>query len=273
MRLLIIGRLNGELVAASKIAMQRGANVTQADGVDQGLTVLRSKGADLIMVDVAQPIGRLVDALTAERIRTPVVACGTGTDARGGAAPIRARAGRTRPPVVACGTGTDARAAVAAIQAGAREYIPLPPDPDLIAAVIEAVTADNRAFVWRDASMERAVKLAEQVARSEASVLITGESGTGKEVMARYIHVKSLRKDKPFVSVNCAAIPDNLLESELFGHEKGAFTGAVARRIGRCEEANGGTLLLDEISEMDVRLQAKLLRALQERVIDRVGGS
>jgi DNA-binding NtrC family response regulator len=246
MRLLIIGRLNGELVAASKNAMQRGANVTQADGVDQGLTVLRSKGADLIMVDVAQPIGRLVDALTAERIRTPVVACGTGTDAR---------------------------AAVAAIQAGAREYIPLPPDPDLIAAVIEAVTADNRAFVWRDPSMERAVKLAEQVARSEASVLITGESGTGKEVMARHIHVKSLRKDKPFVSVNCAAIPDNLLESELFGHEKGAFTGAVARRIGRFEEANGGTLLLDEISEMDVRLQAKLLRALQERVIDRVGGS
>jgi two-component system response regulator FlrC len=246
MRLLIIGRLNGELVAASKIAMQRGANVTQADGVDQGLTVLRAKGADLIMVDVGQPIATLVDALSAERIRTPVVACGTGSDAR---------------------------AAVAAIQAGAREYIPLPPDPDLIAAVIEAVTADSRSFVWRDASMERAVKLAEQVARSEASVLITGESGTGKEVMARHIHLKSGRKDKAFISVNCAAIPDNLLESELFGHEKGAFTGAVARRIGKFEEANGGTLLLDEISEMDVRLQAKLLRALQERVIDRVGGS
>jgi DNA-binding NtrC family response regulator len=246
MRLLIIGRLNGELVAASKIAMQRGANVTQADGIDQGLTVLRARGADLIMVDVGQPIATLVDHLSVERIRTPVVACGTGSDAR---------------------------AAVAAIQAGAREYIPLPPDPDLIAAVIEAVTADSRSFVWRDASMERAIKLAEQVARSEASVLITGESGTGKEVMARHIHLKSPRRDKTFVSVNCAAIPDNLLESELFGHEKGAFTGAVARRIGKFEEANGGTLLLDEISEMDVRLQAKLLRALQERVIDRVGGS
>ncbi|HEV2557425.1 MAG TPA: sigma-54 dependent transcriptional regulator [Microvirga sp.] len=246
MRLLIIGRLNGELVTASKIAMQRGAQVTQSDTVDQGLTVLRSRGADLIMADVAQPIARLVDAIAAERIRTPVIACGTGTDAR---------------------------AAVAAIQAGAKEYIPLPPDPDLIAAVIEAVSADSRAFVWRDASMERVVKMAEQIARSEASVLITGESGTGKEVMARYIHVKSGRKDKPFVSVNCAAIPDNLLESELFGHEKGAFTGAIARRIGKFEEANGGTLLLDEISEMDVRLQAKLLRAIQERVIDRVGGS
>ena len=90
--------------------------------------------------------------------------------------------------------------------------------------------------------------------------------------MARYIHRKSPRADKPFISVNCAAIPDNLLESELFGHEKGAFTGAVARRIGKFEEANGGTLLLDEISEMDARLQAKLLRAIQEREIDRVGG-
>jgi len=102
---------------------------------------------------------------------------------------------------------------------------------------------------------------------------VTGESGTGKEVLARYVHRKSLRADKPFISVNCAAIPENLLESELFGHEKGAFTGAIARRIGKFEEANGGTLLLDEISEMDVRLQAKLLRALQERMIDRVGGT
>src|SRR5690606_24468474 len=93
------------------------------------------------------------------------------------------------------------------------------------------------------------------------------------EVMARYLHQGSRRADKPFISVNCAAIPDNLLESELFGHEKGAFTGAVARRIGKFEEADGGTLLLDEISEMDARLQAKLLRAIQERVIDRVGGS
>jgi DNA-binding NtrC family response regulator len=245
MRLLIVGRLNGELVTASRIAMSRGAAVTQADTAEQGLNALRAKGADLVMIDVGQPIRSFVDALAAERIRTPVVACGTGTDAR---------------------------AAVAAIQAGAKEYIPLPPDPDLIAAVIEAVTADARAFVWRDPAMERVVKLAEQVARSEASVLITGESGTGKEVLARHVHARSNRAAKPFVSVNCAAIPDALLESELFGHEKGAFTGAVARRVGKFEEAHGGTLLLDEISEMDVRLQAKLLRAIQERVIDRVGG-
>jgi DNA-binding NtrC family response regulator len=246
MRLLIIGRMSGELVTASRIAISRGATVTMADGVAQALSVLRARGSDLIMIDVGLSVRDLVDALESERIRTPVIACGTGTDAR---------------------------AAVAAIQAGAKEYIPLPPDPELIAAVIEAVAADNRSFVWRDPAMERVVKLAEQIARSEASVLITGESGTGKEVLARHVHARSGRKDKPFVSVNCAAIPDNLLESELFGHEKGAFTGAVARRIGRFEEANGGTLLLDEISEMDVRLQAKLLRALQERVIDRVGGS
>ena len=104
-------------------------------------------------------------------------------------------------------------------------------------------------------------------------MLITGESGTGKEVLARYVHTRSNRSKKPFICVNCAAIPENLLESELFGHEKGSFTGAVARRIGKFEEATGGTLLLDEVSEMDVRLQAKLLRAIQERVIDRVGGT
>ncbi|MFY9291362.1 MAG: sigma-54 dependent transcriptional regulator [Methylorubrum rhodinum] len=246
MRLLIVGRLSGELVTASKIAMHRGASVTHAEGIEQGLAVLRAKGGDLVMADVGLDIARLVRALAEERIRTPVVACGIASDAR---------------------------AAVAAIQAGAKEYIPLPPDPELIAAVLEAVAADARSFVWRDPSMERVVKLAEQVARSEASVLITGESGTGKEVLARHVHAKSNRGSRPFVCVNCAAIPEALLESELFGHEKGAFTGAVARRIGRFEEANGGTLLLDEISEMDVRLQSKLLRALQERVIDRVGGA
>jgi transcriptional regulator with PAS, ATPase and Fis domain len=104
-------------------------------------------------------------------------------------------------------------------------------------------------------------------------VLIVGASGTGKELLARFLHARSRRSKARFVAVNCAAIPEALLESELFGHEKGAFTGAVARRIGRFEEASGGTLLLDEISEMDPRLQAKLLRAVQEREIDRVGGS
>ncbi|MDX3808829.1 sigma-54-dependent transcriptional regulator FlbD [Bosea thiooxidans] len=246
MRLIIAGGLKGQIIAAAKIAMSHGAAVTHTEGLDQTLAVLRAKGADLLMIDVVQPIGSYVAALDAERIRTPIIACGTSTDTR---------------------------AAVAAIQAGAKEYVPLPPDPELIAAVLEAVAADQSSLIWRDPAMERVVQLASQIARSEAPVLVTGESGTGKEVIARHLHQKSARKDRPFVAVNCAAIPDNLLESELFGHEKGAFTGAIARRIGKFEEANGGTLLLDEISEMDVRLQAKLLRALQERMIDRVGGT
>ena len=247
MRLLIVGTLNGQLTTATKIAMDRGATVMHAADIAQALAVLRSgRGADLLMVDVALDIRQLVKGLEAEHIHAPIVACGTATDAR---------------------------AAVAAIHAGAKEYIPLPPDPELIAAVLAAVADDARELIYRDDAMARVVKLALQIAPSDASVLITGESGTGKEVLARYVHARSNRSKKPFICVNCAAIPESLLKSELFGHEKGAFTGAVARRIGKFEEANGGTLLLDEISEMDVRLQAKLLRAIQERVIDRIGGS
>jgi two-component system response regulator FlrC len=186
---------------------------------------------------------------------------------------LRLEAERIAAPIVACGVSNDARAAVAAIHAGAKEYIPLPPDPELIAAVLAAVSDDTRELIYRDEMMAHVVKLAQQIAPSDASVLITGESGTGKEVLARYVHLRSNRSRGAFISVNCAAIPENLLESELFGHEKGAFTGAIARRIGKFEEATGGTLLLDEISEMDARLQAKLLRAIQERVIDRVGGT
>src|SRR6266852_2886569 len=247
MRLLIVGTLKGQLTAATKIAMDKGAAVTHAESSDQAMAVLRSgKGADLLMVDVALDIRDLVLRLEAERIHVPLVACGTQNDAR---------------------------AAVAAIHAGAKEYIPLPPDPDMIAAVLAAVADDTRELVYRDELMARVIKLAQQIAPSDASVLITGESGTGKEVVARHVHARSNRARAPFICVNCAAIPEHLLESELFGHEKGAFTGAIARRIGKFEEATGGTLLLDEISEMDVRLQAKLLRAIQERVIDRVGGS
>jgi two-component system response regulator FlrC len=174
---------------------------------------------------------------------------------------------------VACGVGSDTRRAVDAIRAGAKEYLPLPADPELIAAVLAAVADESHQLIYEDEAMGAVLALADQVAGSEASILITGESGTGKEVLARYVHRKSARNEKAFISVNCAAIPEHLLESELFGHEKGAFTGAIARRIGKFEEANGGTLLLDEISEMETRLQAKLLRAIQEREIDRVGGT
>ena len=246
MRLLIIGSLGGQIGAATKIAMEKGAKVAHVSSVEQALSELRQgRGADLIMADVGLDIGLLVRSLATERICTPVVACGIGTDAR---------------------------RAVDAIRAGAKEYLPLPPDPALIAAVLEAVADESHQLIFEDPATAAVIAMADQIAGSDASILITGESGTGKEVLARYVHRKSARADKPFISLNCVAIPENLLESELFGHEKGAFTGAIARRVGKFEEANGGTLLLDEISEMDARLQAKLLRAIQEREIDRVGG-
>jgi DNA-binding NtrC family response regulator len=247
MRLLVVGRLNGQLSTAVKMAMTAGAKVSHVETCEAATHALRAgQGADLLMVDYLLDIAGLIAANEAERIRVPVVACGVGAD------PQRA---------------------ADAIRAGAKEFIPLPPEAGLIAAVLAAVADDDRPLVARDPAMQQVMQLAEQVAPSEASILITGESGVGKEVMARFLHQKSRRASKPFISVNCAAIPENLLESELFGHEKGAFTGAVARRIGKFEEADGGTLLLDEISEMDARLQAKLLRALQEREIDRVGGA
>ena len=127
-------------------------------------------------------------------------------------------------------------------------------------------------FLAADAKMVRIKDIVEQIKEAAVPVLITGESGTGKEVIARAIHAHSLRKDQPFVAVNCAALPANLLESELFGHEKGSFTGAHQRHLGKFEQATNGTLLLDEVTEMDIALQAKLLRALQEKEIERIGG-
>lgn len=248
MRLLIIGEMSSDLIEASKIAMQNGAKVGHADSVESALATLRSgNGADLIMMDVNMPIRQMVESLKSERFNISIVGCGIGEN--------------------------NQEKAVRAIRHGAAEYIPLPPDAELIAAVLEAVSTENKVLLYKDPNMEDVVSMAKKIAASDASVLITGESGTGKEVVARLIHQHSKRAKQNFISVNCAAIPENLLESELFGHEKGAFTGAVAKRVGKFEEANGGTLLLDEISEMHVHLQAKLLRAIQERVIDPVGSS
>ena len=247
MRLLIVGDLGGQIGAASRIARDRGAKVSQVSDIDAAFRMLcDGQGADMIMVEVHQDIARFVTLLAGERITVPLVACGIESDAK---------------------------IAAAAIRAGAKEYVPLPPDEELIAAVLEAIAEETHSVIHGSEVMRQVLAMAEQIAPSEASVLITGESGTGKEIIARHIHRKSNRASKPFIAVNCAAIPANLMESELFGHEKGAFTGAQARRIGKFEEANGGTLLLDEISEMDVGLQSKLLRAIQEREIDRVGGS
>src|SRR5947208_8388297 len=163
MRLLIVGTLKGQLTTATKIAMDNGASVTHGEDNETAMRVLRGgKGADLLLVDVGIDIRDLVIRLEAEHIHVPIVACGTTNDAR---------------------------AAVAAIHAGAKEYIPLPPDPEMIAAVLAAVADDTRELIYRDDIMAHVVKLAQQIAPSDASVLITGESGTGKEVEIGRAHV------------------------------------------------------------------------------------
>ena len=246
MQLLIVGTLEGQIGAASKIALEQGGQVSLAEDIGPAMEILRSgKSIELVMIDVKLDVYKFIQSLEQERINVLVVACGVANDSS---------------------------LAVKAIKAGAKEYIPLPPDPELIGAVLAAATRENHALIYGDKKTESILKIAKQVAPSEANILLTGESGTGKEIFSRFIHDNSKRANKKFVAVNCAAIPETLLESELFGYEKGAFTGAVARRIGKFEEASDGTLLLDEISEMDIKIQAKLLRAIQEKEIDRIGG-
>lgn len=167
--------------------------------------------------------------------------------------------------------------AVTAMRDGAADYLVKPFAPKALLELIGqhalgrlAPAADGPVAV--EPASVQLLELAARVAASDSTVLISGESGTGKEVLARYIHQQSPRAGQPFIAINCAAIPDNMLEATLFGHEKGAFTGAVAAQSGKFEQANGGTLLLDEISEMPLALQAKLLRVLQEREVERVGG-
>lgn len=176
------------------------------------------------------------------------------------------------PVIVVTGFGT-VQNAVDAMKLGATDYIMKPFSFEMLQATIERIMPpDEPDMIAESPVMKSILALSREVAKSDITVLLTGESGTGKEIIARTIHRYSPRADRPFVAVNCAAISENLLESELFGHEKGAFTGALERRIGKFELANNGTLLLDEISEMAPALQAKLLRAIQEREIDRVGG-
>ncbi|AZL15280.1 sigma-54-dependent transcriptional regulator [Rickettsiales endosymbiont of Stachyamoeba lipophora] len=247
MRILVIGDLSGQFLTATQIAIKRGAKINQSSTIASALDLLRSgKGADLILIEVKADIKSLVETLNEERIYLPVVACGFHV---------------TKQEVTK------------AIEDGAVDYLPLPPNEELIVAVLNSIINDQNEFIAQSEAMKKIVDMAQKVATSEATILITGESGTGKEVIAKFIHQHSKRKGRVFIGINCAAIPDNLLESELFGHEKGAFTGALARRVGKFEEASGGTLLLDEISEMDIRLQAKLLRVIQEREITRIGGT
>ncbi|MFW5931624.1 MAG: sigma 54-interacting transcriptional regulator [Desulfohalobiaceae bacterium] len=189
-------------------------------------------------------------------------------------------------PVVVFAEQGDAQQAKRIMEQGAKDYWLAPLHWEKVRIVLDSLQpresdpvhepgpgAADREIVSQDKSMQQALALARQVAASKATVLVRGASGTGKELFARYIHEQSDRAQGPFVAVNCAALPEHLLESELFGHERGAFTGAVQRKPGKFELAHKGSILLDEISEMDFSLQAKLLRVLQEGEIDRVGGT
>ncbi|CAM3588530.1 sigma-54 dependent transcriptional regulator [Pseudomonas wadenswilerensis] len=188
------------------------------------------------------------------------------------------RARQPQLPVLLMTAHAAVERAVEAMRQGAADYLVKPFEPKALLELVArhalgvAGAGEGEGPVAREPASAQLLELAARVARSDSTVLISGESGTGKEVLARYIHQQSLRAEQPFVAINCAAIPDNMLEATLFGHEKGSFTGAIAAQAGKFEQADGGTLLLDEISEMPLGLQAKLLRVLQEREVERVGG-
>ncbi|NDB81931.1 MAG: sigma-54-dependent Fis family transcriptional regulator [Alphaproteobacteria bacterium] len=246
MQLIVLGFLNTEITKAIEIAKTRGAKVLFAESPEECIDIiLKGNSPDLLMVDIYFDIAAIAKSFEEQKIAANIVAYGLNASPK---------------------------EAVSSIKAGAKEFLPLPPDEEMIAAILETISKQNQNLIYKSESMKQLLKLAEKIAKSDAHVLITGESGTGKEVLARFIHENSNRSKQNYVRVNCAAIPENLIESELFGHEKGAFTGAMARRIGKFEESSNGTLLLDEISEMDIKLQAKLLRAIQEKEIDRLGG-
>lgn len=242
----IVGRSRFDCDNLSTLLRRHGAAPQVCVGIDELRARVADRGAPpLVLVEAAG--GAETDLLMAVEIS--------------GAAPVYAF-GRD-PGRVSADRLLDLRV---------RDFLRLPLEDRLAAELVQSVQAVEIEIVHRHPTMIGLVALARRVGASDAPILVVGETGTGKEVIAREIHAHGRRKSGPFVAVNCAAIPDHLMESELFGYEKGSFTGAVARRIGKFEEASGGTLLLDEIGEMDLRLQAKLLRAIQEKQIDRIGG-
>ncbi len=247
--------------AMSETLRRCGYSVDIASCGDEAIRKFSSKQFDMVITDVRMANGDGVHVLKEVKRRSPDV-----------------------PVILVTAYGTIDNA-VEAMKLGAFDYImkPFSADAleDLVKRGIESVQDANKpssddkeaaAIISKDPGMLRLLKTAQEIAFSDVTVLIEGESGTGKEMLARFIHNRSYRAGNPFVAINCAAIPDGLLESELFGHEKGAFTGAISKRNGKFIQANTGTLLLDEVGEMSLPLQAKLLRVLQERQVDTIGG-
>ncbi|HEU4521114.1 MAG TPA: sigma-54 dependent transcriptional regulator [Thermoanaerobaculia bacterium] len=237
-----------------------------------------------VLREILEPLGhRLLEAASAEealerlsRMRIDLVIADQRMPGLDGLTLLRRIRSMPAPPAVVLLTAYGSiPAAVDAVRAGAIDYLtkPLQSPEELIAVVDRAMAADDDEIAGESAPLREVIQTADRVAEKDVPVLITGESGTGKELVARRIHRRSRRAKKAFVAVNCAALPETLAESELFGHERGAFTGADRQRAGRFEEADGGTLFLDEVGELSPAVQAKLLRAIEEHVIRRVGGT
>lgn len=262
--------------------------VDQNEGSRRAMAeLLRGAGYE---VEAAADPAEALSALSRGGVRM-VVADASGNHGSGPEMVALFKAGNPNLPVILTSSCGDVAGALEAIKAGASEYLLKPVSRELVElAVKRCLLSGNgsgrpenapsvsrprreKRIVTQDPGFQRVLKAALTVARSGATVLIQGESGTGKELLADFIHMNSDRRNGPYVALNCAALPENLAESELFGHEKGAFTGAVARKPGRFELAHRGTLVLDEISEMPPSIQAKLLRVLQEREVERVGGT
>jgi DNA-binding NtrC family response regulator len=250
--------------AMEAVLARMGHAVIKADNGSEALEKLAQTKVDVVISDMKMPVMTGGELLAQIKENYPTV-----------------------PTVMITAYGTIEQA-VEVMKDGAFDFVTKPFSAEDLESVISRATARGRkvptkktaavsqdaiAIVTGDSQFKRVLEIAVSVASSSASVLVQGESGTGKELIARLLHTSSKQNNEPFIAVNCAALPENLLESELFGHEKGSFTGATATKIGKFEQANGGTILLDEISEMELPLQAKLLRVLQEREVDRIGGS
>lgn len=230
-----------------------GCEVFQADCAEQALSMIPDLALDMVVSDINMGEMNGLQLLKEVRAQYPQL------------------------PVLIITAYGSVSSSIEAIRNGAVDYLVKPFKPQLLVETISRFVGVANPNVEdlpvaSSRSSQELLQLAKRVAETDSTVLICGESGTGKEVLARYIHQQSPRKEQPFVAINCAAIPENMLEAMLFGHEKGAFTGAYNSSQGKFEQASGGTLLLDEISEMDIGLQAKLLRVIQEREVERLGG-
>jgi DNA-binding NtrC family response regulator len=236
-------------LALKESLTKAGYAVSVAEDGMEAVDAVKRNSPDLMITDVKMPRLNGMELLSRVREMSPLL-----------------------PVILITGYGT-IQDAVRVIKEGAFDYIQKPFNTETLYGVVKrALAVQAGRIIYASREMKSVLMKAERVAKSDTTVLILGESGVGKELISRYIHENSDRRDKSFVAVNCAALPENLLESELFGYEKGAFTGANVKKLGKFELADKGTILLDEVTEMDFRLQAKLLRVLQEREIEIVGG-